>query len=135
MNLHSCLLVMATLASFLPDAAQLRRLLRQDWITSWDGWQVASSIFDTCHSDETSQEVALQTIQEFSRISLQNVDVEAMSDDERKAELEAAGKYLGIGLVHGNNECCSDSLLQLLARCDLVSSHLTNDVAARRVAC
>ena len=50
-------LVMATLVSFLPDAAQLRRLLRQDWTTSWNGWQFASSILDTCYSDEVSQEV------------------------------------------------------------------------------
>ena len=37
--------------------------------------------------------------------------------------------------MHGNNECCADSMLQLLARSNLVSSHFSHDVSARRRAC
>ena len=52
------------------------------------------------------------------------------------------GKLVGSGLVHNNNECCSDSLLrcsdslfQTLARHGFISSHLEHDANARKQMC
>ncbi len=42
---------------------------------------------------------------------------------------------MGVGWVHGNNECCADSLLQLLSRAGFVEGSLATDVSGRRKAC
>ena len=44
-----------------------------------------------------------------------NVPVPEKSDAAREGELRAAGKVIGDGELHGENDCCADSLLQLLA--------------------
>ena len=54
---------------------------------------------------------------------------------ERRREVEQEGKHIGQGLVHLTNECCPDSLLQLLARKGFVSQHFVGDVGARLRAC
>ena len=73
-------------------------------------------ILNNSYDDKASQAIALETIQDFSRISLQNADVVGKSDATRRRELEQEGKHIGQGLVHVSNESCSDSLLQLLSR-------------------
>ena len=123
------------LISITQDVPTVRRFLQQDWCTAWRGWENASRLLENCHDDSTSEEIALSTIQDFSRISLQNVDVQTKSDFERRQELEQEGKYIGIGLVHGNNECCADSLLQLLAKNGYVRRSFFQDTRARQMAC
>ena len=105
--------------------------MRQDWVSSWHGWQNVSQLLENCIDDSVTEYLASQTIQDFARISVQNVNVVAKSDDARRTELTQGGKYIGVGIVHGHNECCSDSLLQLLARHDLVSKRFQKDGAAR----
>ena len=51
----------------------------------------------------------------FTRITDANVDVERMSDAQELLELaEEPGLREGLGKVFGHNECCADSMLQLL---------------------
>ena len=109
-------LVLAILLSLLPNVVNLRRILRQDWIEEWRGWSTTRTMLQDCEEDRHSESVALECVQDFARISLQSVEVRCKIDAQRKRELEARGKILGVGLVHGNNECCADSMLQLLAR-------------------
>ena len=128
-------LVLALLVSLMPDSSRLRRMLSQDWACGWRGWGTSRAILDACSDVADEEATCLECIQDFARISLQNVDAVGKSDALRKAELQQQGKHLGVGLVHGNNECCADSLLQLLARQAFVGSHFANDVEARREAC
>ena len=129
------LLVLAMLASIIPDARRLRRLLHQDWVRSWNGWRNANCLLDDSSDDATSETIASDIIQDFSRISLQNVDIVAKTDAVRRREVEAEGKHIGVGLVHGNNECCADSLLQLLSHNGFASSLFMQNSDARRKAC
>ena len=66
---------------------------------------------------------------------LQNVDLQHKSDSVRRQELEGLGKRVGRGLVHGQNDCCSDSLLQLLAHYGYVLGDLKANALARQHAC
>jgi hypothetical protein len=128
-------LVLALLLSLFPNVAGLQRILRQDWITEWRGWSTSRAMLQNSADDRYSESVALERVQDVARISLQNVEVRCKSDAERRRELEAQGKIVELGLVHNNNECCADSLLQLLAQSSFVSAHLFHDVSARRRAC
>ena len=109
------------------------RFLSQDWVSTWQGWQYLQSDLETCVDDEEA--IVKRCMQDFARITLQNQTVAGKSDAERRSELEESGIRIGVGLVHNNNECCSDSLLQLLASLDLVDRSFRHDPNARRVAC
>ena len=125
-------LILAVLCSLVPNAARLNRVLRQDWVKEWHGWQEAAPALE---DDDIAQRAALSSIQDFARISLQNVNVVGKSDAVRRAELQQGGKRIGTGMVHGNNECCADSLLQLLALHKYANASLSFDCVARREAC
>ena len=58
--------------------------------------------------DNTAREIVFEVIQNFARISLQNIDVVGKSDSTRRQEVKQFGKHIGVGQVHGNNECCAD---------------------------
>jgi hypothetical protein len=51
--------------------------------------------------------------------------------------LKASGKVIGDGELHGENDCCADSLLQLLAAHGFVPSVLSGNTgkASRRILC
>jgi hypothetical protein len=122
-------------ASMVSDESMLHRLFRQDWAEGWHGWQDANQTLGICDDDHNRMEIALEYVQQFSRISLQNVDIVAKTDFVRRREIESEGKRIGTGLVHGNNECFADSFLQLLAYNDYVDSRFYHDRAARKESC
>ena len=119
--------------AFFYEESQMFRFLSQDWVSTWQGWQYLQSDLETCVDDEEA--IVKRCMQDFARITLQNQTVAGKSDAERRSELEESGIRIGVGLVHNNNECCSDSLLQLLASLDLVDRSFRHDPNARRVAC
>ena len=90
------LLILAILASIILDARRLRRLLHQDWVRSWNGWRNANCLLDDSADDATSETIASDIIQDFSRISLQNVDIVAKTDAVRRREVEAEGRHIGV---------------------------------------
>ena len=128
-------LIFAMMLSLVTDKSRLWRMLSQDWVAEWRGWSRCRAVLENCYDDKDAEEVALTCIQDFGRISLQNVNIQTKSDAARKAELESQGKRIGLGLVHGNNECCADSLLQLLSSISMASPHLAYDIDARKLAC
>ena len=60
-------------------------------------------------------EVAEEYLLRFFRLVMNNADIASTIDEDRRPQLQAVGKTVGKGLVHGHNECCADSILQLLA--------------------
>ena len=74
-----------------------------------------------------AQKRVFRTIRDFSKIALKNAPSTSKSDQERILQLQAEGKVLGKGLVHGNNDCCTDSLMQHLARRKHIAPHLAEN--------
>jgi hypothetical protein len=107
--------LLAVLMSRFRTAEDLHRLLRLDWVREWAGWREAASVLNESTDDAELETAAGEYAQRFSRLVLQNSDVLGRSDRLRKNELAAQGKIIGVGLVHGHNECCADSLLQGMA--------------------
>ena len=66
---------------------------------------------------------------------LDNLEVENKTDEERKLELESIGLYVWPGLVHGANNCLTDSLLQALAYNNLLPENLRHDTGRRKEMC
>ena len=78
----------------------------QDWVSEWNGWRSADQLLGNSSDDAVAEAVAQEVIQNFARIALQNVDVIAKRETSRRNEVEAAGKRIGVGLVHGNVRMC-----------------------------
>ena len=131
--------LLAFLMSMYPAAEDLHRLLRLDWVREWAGWREAAAVLDQSMDDAQLEAAAGDYVQRFSRLVLQNSDVPGRSDRLRKSELVEQGKIIGVGLVHGNNECCADSLLQGMARQGFVPVEVGGNgreaLCARREAC
>ena len=128
-------MVLALLVSMGTSSQMVRRLMQQDWVSTWNGWVHFSSILDNSYDDGEVQSTALECIQSFARISLQNQEVRGKSDTTRKAEIEAQRKHIGLGQVYDRNQCCADSLLQLLARRGFVVASFWDNTFSRRRAC
>jgi hypothetical protein len=128
-------LVMCVLVSQYGDETSLHGLLCTDWSRSWRGWSEGAHALGECDTDFEMSTVAHDVAQRFCRIALSNLPTTAKSDASRRLELSAHGKAIGKGLVHGNNECCADSLLQILSSRRIVPERLLRNVAERRRAC
>ena len=119
----------------------MRHILHQDWVPTWSGWHdacIALTGVDSGVDEEVQQEaIAAECLHRFCRISLANVSVPEKSDAAREAELQAAGKVIGDGELHGENDCCADSLLQLLAAHRFVPTALLGNAGKkmRKVLC
>ena len=104
----------AVLLSHYSKPEELHRILRLDCVRSWNGWRESDAQLLQCGCDDEKEDVAAEFVQRLQRIVRDNQHVEAQSDTARRQELRRLGKVFGIGAVHGHNECCADSLLQLL---------------------
>ena len=105
----------------------------------WHGWGgLINEIYELRgEGNESRSDVALEAIagclRKFVRLAAQNADVEGATDVQKLAELRARrGLVHGRGQVFGHNECCADSLLQLLVAHGFLE-HIT--LEERRVAC
>ena len=78
-------------------------------------------------------------VSRFCQLVQNNKDVPLTTDSARRDQLLSMGKRIDVGLVHGNNDCCADSLLQCLAFQGLVPKKLcdktTEVVQLRKEAC
>ena len=61
----------------------------------------------------------------FVRIAVDNRAMPVCSDEDRIEQLRVRGWEKKFGLTFGQNNCLADSLLQLLVRCGVLSSEIT----------
>jgi len=94
-------LMIAMLLSLTASAAQVQRILQQEWISTWDGFARAQSLLDRTDDAALQQAICIDCVQELARISLQNVNLVSKSDTVRQLELAAQGRLVGLGQVHG----------------------------------
>ena len=128
--------LLALLLSHFKDEDRLRQILRADWVKEWNGWTDArKELMLDEDLDDVDIVIASEYVQRFARLVMQNVHIEGKSDAVRRAELEGEGRIIGHGFVHANNECCADSLLQLLALRGYVVPQLATNIKKRRDAC
>ena len=109
-----------------------------NWSRTWVGWQslveyVCSQAWqgDEGYLDAVVPHVA-NVVKRFLMVAAQNSGVPG-SDEERLRALSASGFRRGVGLTFGLNDCCADSLLQLLMAGGVLRPSIT--VEERRVAC
>ena len=129
----------AFMLSHFPHPENLWHLLDVDWASTWHGWAEAASELDITLDDASINDVASDYLVRFFQIIMNNADLASTTDDVRRSQLQAAGKPVGRGLVHGQNECCADSILQLMAHHALVPTNLKTQMPdatrARQAAC
>jgi hypothetical protein len=133
-------IVLAVFLSHFPRGQELQKILRQDWARGWVGWQESQEELDTVdagvHEDATREQVDAATLHRFCRLVLANAPHYHKSDQARQDELRLTqNKVTGVGKVHGQNDCCADSLLQLLAAHGHVPQALQHDVNRRKTLC
>ena len=114
----------AFMLSHFPNPEHLWHLLDVDWASTWRGWEEAASELETTSNDASINDVASDYVLRFFQLIMNNADLANTSDEIRRSQLQAAGKPVGRGLVHGHNECCADSILQLMAHHALVPTNL-----------
>ena len=102
---------------------ELRRVLTQNWVNGWDGWTEASAMIESASSSNAENQIAEEFVVRFSRISMDDVDVRFISDQERQRVLLLDGLHVGKGEAHGaSNSCLADYVLQLLLLHDVIST-------------
>jgi len=99
-------LIIAMLLSLTASAAQLHRILQQQWMSTWDGFARAQSMLERTDDAALQQAICTDCVQELARISLQNVNLVGKSDTVRKLELAVQGRFVGLGHVHGEQGAC-----------------------------
>ena len=133
-------LLFALLMSVYDSPGELSRVLRQDWVSGWEGWAEADRRFDRALCAEDENKIAEELVVRFARVSMANVHERFISDSDRVRQLASENLHVGKGEAYGaNNACLADSLLQLLMRHDVVNCPVFDTVSAekqwRRDAC
>ena len=105
----------ALLLSVYQSAGELRRILRQEWVRGWDGWDEVVVRCDNASSVEEKHNIAEECLIRIARISMDNVHERFMSDIDMQRQLLCGNLHIGKSEQFGrNNACLADSLLQLL---------------------
>ena len=114
--------------------------LNDDWSQGWHGWtELIDQIYDL---SDVPDDVFLVQAMEYAQIKLraflviaaQNRDIPGRTDDERLVEVRRQhGLRPGYGEVWGRNDCCADTLLQLLIEHGVLAGTITP--AERDIAC
>ena len=133
-------LLFALLMSVYDSPGELSRVLRQDWVSDWEGWAEADRQFDSALRAEHEHKIAEELVVRFARISMANVHERFMSDPDRVRQFASENLHVGKGEAYGaNNACLADSLLQLLMRHNVISCPEFDTVSSekqwRRDAC
>ena len=100
-----------------------RGVVLAQWCINWEGWtELVDDVTAMRAAGEDTMSVVIldriaAALRRFVRLVLQNNEAAVVwrSDAEATRSLrQEQGLYKGYGLIHGNNECCADSLLQHL---------------------
>ena len=65
-------LLFALLMSVYQSPGELSRVLQQDWINDWDGWEEARKLCDV-QDDDAKHKIAEEFVVRFARIRMNNV--------------------------------------------------------------
>ena len=112
-------------------------IVNADWSIEWTGWM--DLVDQVCargavHMDLTQRfECIAATVRTFLLLAAQNSDLVLKSDAQRWAQLTRDGYVRRHGEEWGENDCCADSLLQLLMHAGVLHSSITP--GQRRAAC
>ena len=133
-------LLFALLMSVYESPGELSRVLRQDWVSAWEGWAEADGQFASALDAQDEHKIAEEVVVRFARISMANVDERFISDPDRIHQLENEMLHVGRGEAYGaNNACLADSLLQLLMRENVINCPVFDTMSSekqwRRDAC
>lgn len=104
--------VQAILLQHFRDGNRLRRTLQQGWVRTWKGWKDAEEALLIAHDAAMCKDIALDCLHSFSRIVLDNIEIEGKTDEERIQELCDDSLSIGEGALFDCNACCADALLQ-----------------------
>ena len=77
-------------------------------------WREAQGLDDPDAAFEIAEAYCTEAVRTFLLLAAQNADVRLRTDAERLNELQRGGLDRRVGRVWGRNDCCADSLLQLL---------------------
>ena len=72
----------ALLLAVYQTAGELRRILRQEWVRGWDGWDEVVVRCDNASSVEEKHRIAEEFLIRIARISMDNVHERFMSDQD-----------------------------------------------------
>ena len=123
--------IMQALRERFREPRHLDRVLCSSWAQTWLGWEQARRNLEENLEDPLVFEEAIKScVHEFSVEVVSKVEMTAISDEERRAELVSDGKSIGQGLVYGSNACCADSLLQVLSRHGYFRKEVHGDTTA-----
>ena len=103
----------------------------RDGRTDLTVWEDAAGNIDICDDDTYIHELVVDVAAKLANLTLNNVNVETITDARRRAQLDASGsgKKVGVGEVHFSNACLADSLLQTLAAKHILPRYLLEDTA------
>jgi len=126
--------------SVYESPGELSRVLRQDWVSDWEGWAEANRQFDSALRANDENRIAEELVVRFARISMANVYERFISDPDRVRQLQSENLHVGKGEAYGaNNACLADSMLQLLMRHNVINCPVFDTVSSekqwRRDAC
>ncbi len=116
---------MAILSSFFRDRRQLDKLLEQNWVPEWKGWEELRA--------QLSDEQCFTLAQRFMGVAQANQSQGSKSNDARIAELQTQGLKLVIASPHGENNCLIDTLLLGLTHLRVLE--IPMDMATRKQIC
>ena len=105
-------------------------LLRLDFVVKWEGWTELYGV-----QEEDYAHAFGKIPFRMARILLGYVDLPTLLDHEQLDGLRNAGFRRGVGETHGNNNCCSDSLIQILASASLIPAELVGRRIWRKELC
>ena len=112
--------VVRALTRAYPYTHQLQRLLKQDWVRSWDGWETVASDLKL-KEEESHMRLIDDCIISFTLKSMETIVFKYISDTIRKQQLHVEGFSCGgtSGLAWNS---LSDSLLQVLVKNKMVTA-------------
>ena len=114
-------------------SSELRRILRQEWVRGWDGWDEVVVRCDNASSVEEKHNITEECLIRLARISMDNVHERFMSDIDMQRQLPCGNLHIGKSEQFGrNNACLADSLLQLLMQERVIDTPVFDNAAAEK---
>ena len=110
-----------------------------EWSRDWAGWRELAeyAMGQAWQSDEAYLEALIpqvaEVVKRFLMLAVQNSDEVLGSEEERLRALNERGFKRGVGHTFAENNCLTDSILQLLVASGVLRSSIS--VEERRVAC
>ena len=97
-------------------------------------WEQAAAAIDICDDVSFIKGWVGDVVEKLAILTLSNVNIEAITDARRRAQLNSSGsgRKIGVGEVHFSNACLADSLLQTLAAKNILPRSLLEDTAVEK---